>query len=315
MIPWDQIDLSKVHCTRFEKSLHGRQVSCNMEVFEEPGLSCSYEQKKHEGNMIDSGTEVSCSSERKGCAGKMAFTCTENNAEKVDKIFAKSAEKAADVIQSNEASVNNFVNVEKVEHAECINIGIRNTGLVVEGALENKLDNCNTGVILGDMNVGDFDQVNRKEDNQQSEAVEVKETTFDSHVENTLSSSEAGVYNVIPRESDRTREENGIKIDDCMNETEENSDKHFCDMSDLAYVTSIVLETPTKDIESKQVEKTVSPMSGHSSLLEKASKYLGRRLVPIEYDSSGTEDSNSSTTELSSSSTESSTSSSSSSEK
>ena len=292
-----------------------------MEVVEEPGPPYSCEQKRHDVYMADSGTEIDCSSEREGCAEELVFTCTENNA-KVANIFANSAEKATDVIQSNEAGVDICESVEMVEHVECNNTNIRNTGLTFEGAVENTLDNCNTGFNLGDMSAGDFDEVSKNEDNQESNAVEVKHTTFDSSVEDTLSNSRASVCNMIPDESDKIRGETSMKMDDSMNEipkVDENSDKHFCDMSDLAYVTSIVLETPAENTESKKVAKYVSPQrtraAGDSSLLERASKYLGRRLVAVEYDSSGTEDSSASTTELSSSSTESSSSSSSSSDR
>ena len=104
-------------------------------------------------------------------------------------------------------------------------------------------------------------------------------------------------------------EAKALSPDDAFSQATEDP---FCDMSDLAYVTKIVSQEPTK-----QKKLNTEPVSGSltlndDSFLERASKQLGKALVAIDSDSSGTEDSSESTTDSSSSSQSSSSSSSSS---
>ena len=255
-----------------------------MEAVGKPVPSCIGENYSHEDGTVQNGTETDWNV-KKGCTA-ITHASLENNAD-IPSLETVSKNAATSSVYSNEACLDNHVNT------------------------------CDTNVNSRSMICDDSAKF-KMEGNQISTAtvVDPGDLDFSNTAESVVDKSSTTLI-TVPGESDLNREESHKHIDDSMTETlsvDDTNSKPFCDMSELAYVADIVLQTPANTHKRTQTEKNVSSVATGDELLEKASKQLGRRLVALEYDSSATEDSNTSTSEQSSSSTESSSSSSSSSD-
>ena len=281
-----------------------------MEVVEEIN-PCGFQQKKNEDLVTPDSAEVDCNSKETGCATTLTVTSVENNGELID-TRQKSPSPNTDITidQSNKIPANNYANAKVFEGTSGMTVDKK----LEETVYEDNLENCNIDQKLDVRVFCDYDKTTTRKDIQSSKQEGIDQDEVNSKVESTFCNVTVG--DEVPCESDKLKEEHGTKMDDCKSKTPEidgTADKDFCDMSDLAYVTNIVVESQTSSTKLKKKVEGITPVASLDAFLEKASKQLGRRLVAMEYDSSGTEDSSASTTGFSSSSTESSSSTSSSS--
>ena len=107
--------------------------------------------------------------------------------------------------------------------------------------------------------------------------------------------------NDVEKKSDLDSTENSDDDDD------DNKEEDFCDMSDLAYITKIVLKN--QSFEPSKNKRRVSPFSSDdecdngNDVVSKASQLLGRRLVSYDSDTGESEESCDSESSSSASST------------
>ena len=261
-----------------EKFQLSNKYRYTMEAVGKPVPSCIGEEYSHEDVTVQNGTKTDWNV-KKGCTA-IIHASLENNTD-IPSLETVSKNAATSSVYPNEA------------------------------CLDNRVNTCNTNVNSHSMICDDSAKF-KMEGTQISTATVVDQGDLDfSNTAESVVDKSSTTLITVPGESDLNREESHKHMTETLS-TDDTNNKPFCDMSELAYVADIVLQTPANTHKRTQTEKNVSSVATGHELLEKASKQLGRRLVAIEYDSSATEDSSTSTSEQSSSSTESSSSSSSS---
>ena len=284
-----------------------------MEHAEEPTSSpSSSKQENSEKLKLEGPSNNECNLKEADCHGKAL-----NGLEKDTKVLDLNEESESELGVDIEMKVGYGNNVLFAEIKD--NIVFKDTTaeheqpiLIQDGCQKNSVKNIDVAV-RSNITIPTYcDQIIGKEEHGDLEDVESnkKEANIDEddsgnnmphHNQEDLSCQVTNECQMIKEEMD------DVIIDDQRDKItvgDGNQGEPFPDLSDLAYVTNIVLDTSIKKSESRQETKNDNCVSiDHDPLLEMASKKLGRRLVAVDYDSSGTEDSSESTSSSSSSST------------